>query len=131
MTSITGNFISKIVVGQPVIGIVSGGNYKLCFGALCSGMFEPQYNMNFTGYILYSNGSAVADTDITFKIKYKTSEFIKSSTTNTSGYFFITENIPEYVTEKDLSVTIEIENEDVKAVYECAYNHLTTNCTTV
>ena len=122
--------ISKLAVDQQIIGIVSNtvANLRVCFGIFCTGIYKPQYSMNFTGGLNFSNGSAVANAPITFTVNYQSSQFVASSWTNSSGYFFVKiEDLPEYVMKKDLNMTIYVQSE-VEAVYNCYYNYSLGKC---
>ena len=121
--------VSKIVVGQPIIGNASGGPYKICFGLLCTDILQPYYTMNFSGILKYSNGSAVADSPIKIGItlsKYSSYEFSDMSRTNGTGYFFVKlDNLPDYMMYRNLNISFYVQG-DVEAVYRCYYNYSST-----
>ena len=129
LTNLTGGYLSKVAVGQPVVGTVSGGNYKICFGVFCTGTFEPQYNINFTGVLTYSNGTIVKNAPVIINIKYPptgtpTLQFEGTNRTDVNGYFFVKiKNLPEilFVPPKILRVDINVVG-DIEAQYTCFYN---------
>jgi len=124
---------SKIAIGQPIIGFANNtaANLKICFGVFCTGIYQPQYSMNFTGILTYSNGSNVSNAPIKFTVKYLGSQCDHcegKNWTDSSGKFFVKlDNLPEYMMNQDLNITIYVQSE-VEAVYECWYNHSSTNC---
>lgn len=90
LTSGINGYISKIAIGQPIIGTVTSGNFKICFGILCTGIFQPTYNMNFSGNLSYSDERPVADAALTVTIKNSTLEFTNDTVrTKSDGYFFV------------------------------------------
>jgi len=125
LTNITGGYLSKIAIGQPIIGNVSGGGYKICFGVFCTGAFEPQYNINFTGILNYSNGTAVKSAPIKITVKYGSSQYEGNNRTDNQGNFFVKiKNLPEvlFVPPKILRVDIYVVGE-IEAQYYCYYNY--------
>jgi len=119
---------SKIAVGQPIIGNISGGGYKICFGIFCTDVYQPQYSMNFSGRLNYSNGSSVVNAPIKVIIKYLNSQFEGRNWTSGLGEFLVKiDNLPEYIMNQDLNITINVQSE-IEAVYECWYNHSSKCC---
>ncbi|MEM5778677.1 MAG: hypothetical protein QXK49_03555, partial [Candidatus Aenigmatarchaeota archaeon] len=124
--------ISKIAIGQPVIGIAenSSKNIKICFGLFCQPIYQIPtnlYSMNFTGRLKYSNGSSVSDAKIRFIIE-DTFEYESINKTDSFGQFYVRiDNLPEEVVTSDLNITIYVEA-DIEAVYKCWYNHTSQKC---
>ena len=121
---------SKIAVGQPIIGIANNttANLKVCFGVFCTDIYQPQYSMNFTGNLTYSNGSTVANAPIKFTITYQTSQFVATNWTDNSGTFFVKlDKLPEYMMNQDLNITIYVQGE-IEAIHNCYYNHTEKCC---
>ena len=115
--------VSKIAVGQPIIGNISGVGYKMCFGVFCTDVFKPQYSMNFSGRLNYSNGSAVIYTLVKIIVKYLSSQIEGTNRTDGLGQFFIKiDNLPEFMMNKDLNITTYVQGE-IEAVYDCWYNN--------
>ena len=129
LKNLTGNYLAKIAIGQSIAGTAAGGGYKICFGVFCTRTFEPQYNINFTGVLNYSNGTAVKNAPITINIKYPptgtpTLQYEGKNMTSGSGSFFVKiRNMPEvlFVPPKILRVEINVVG-DVEAQYTCFYN---------
>jgi len=126
------SYKSKVVVGQPVIGIATGTSYKVCLGYLCTGAFEPPYSINLTGTLYYTNGTAVINTDIKIEIYYqgrKVGE--KSDVTDPLGIFYVdVRNLPEYLFEpirRDLDIKIYVYGE-IEAIHECTYYAIDQEC---
>lgn len=124
---------SRIVVGQPVIGFTSGGNFKMCLGFLCAEALPSvltRYSMNFSGRLNYSDGSPVINSLIKVTIKDPISKYEKSANSETGGlgeFFVKITNLPEVIMDKDLDISIYVQSE-VEALYTCFYNHSSTNC---
>ena len=121
---------SKIAVGQPIIGITQNipANLKLCFGVFCTDIYQPQYSMNFTGILTYSNGSNVSNSPIKVTVNYLGSQFEGKSWTDNSGIFFIKlDKSPEYMMNQDLNITIYVQGE-IEAIHNCYYNHTESCC---
>jgi len=123
--------VSKISIGQPIIGTASNSNYKICFGFFCQ-FFEVQqaqlYSMNFTGRLKYSNGSAVVNAPIKFIIKNSTIQYEGQNWTDSFGQFSLKiDNLPESFVTNDLNITIYVKSE-IEAVYNCWYNHTSQRC---
>lgn len=120
--------VSKIAVGQPVIGIAnnSAADLKVCFGVFCTGIYQPMYNMNFTGRLNYSNGSYVVNAPIKVVVRYMSYQKEGVNQTDSSGNFTIKlDNLPEYIMDKDLNITMYVQG-TVEAIYNCWYNHSST-----
>jgi len=127
------SYKSKIVVGQPVIGVTAGTNYKVCFGFLCTGALDPPYSINLTGTLYYIDGGAVANTDIRIEIYYQENKVgERIDVTDGLGQFDIeVVNLPEYLFEpvhEDLDIKIYVYG-DVDAIHECRYDGTTEKCT--
>ena len=133
LTNISGSIIrnvSKIAVGQPIIGYAnnSAANLKICFGVFCTDIYQPQYSMNFTGRLNYSNGSVVVNAPIKVIVKYLTSQYEGKSWTNNSGIFFVKlDKLPEYMMNQDLNIIIYVQGE-IEAIHNCYYNHTESCC---
>lgn len=114
--------ISKIAIGQPIIGIANNSNYKICFGIFCP-FYQPLYSMNFTGRLNYSNGSVVINTPVEITIKYSAYNYVGRNNTDSLGIFFIKiDDLPEGMMNKNLEITIHVTDE-IEAVYNCLYNY--------
>jgi hypothetical protein len=121
---------SKIAVGQPIIGITQNipANLKLCFGVFCTDVYQPQYSMNFSGRLNYSNGSVVVNAPIKDIIKYQNSKFEGINKTGGLGEFFINiDDLPDYIMGKDLNITFNVQGE-IEAIYDCYYNYTEGYC---
>jgi len=121
---------SKIAVGQSIIGITQNipVNLKICFGVFCTDTYEPQYSMNFTGTLNYSNGTYVKNAPIKVIIKYLTNQFEGKNWTDNQGQFFVKiNNVPEYAIKKDLNITFYVQGE-IEAIYKCFYNATCQKC---
>jgi hypothetical protein len=119
---------SKIAVGQPIIGNISGGGYKVCFGVFCTDVYQPQYSMNFSGRLNYSNGSVVVNVPIKVIVKYLTSQYEGRNWTTGLGEFFVKiDSLPEYIIYNNLNITFYVQGE-IEAVYNCWYNQSSKCC---
>jgi hypothetical protein len=119
---------SKIAVGQPIIGNISGGGYKICFGVFCTDVYQPAYSMNFSGTLNYSNGTFVKNAPVKVIVKYLTTQFEGDDKTNSSGQFYVKmSNLPEYIIGKDLNITFYVQGE-IEAIYNCFYNYTCKTC---
>jgi len=86
------------------------------------------YSINLTGQLKYTNGSAVADTQIKVAIKYQMSQYEITDTTDSQGFFYITiGNLPEPMFEP-LPDDFDIEFSVLGVVYECHYDTTTETC---
>ena len=127
------SYKSKVVIGQPVIGRISGGNYKICLGFLCTGAFDPPYSINLTGTLYYTNGTAVTNTDIKAEVYYNDNKVgEETDTTDGLGIFYVEiKNLPEYLfiplPGKNLDIKIYVYGE-VDAVHECTYYAIDEEC---
>jgi hypothetical protein len=121
---------SKIAVGQPIIGFANNtaANLKICFGIFCTDVYQPQYSMNFTGRLNYSNGSVVVNAPIKVIVKYLTSQYEGRNWTTGLGEFFVKiDSLPEYIIYNNLNITFYVQGE-IEAIYNCWYNHSSKNC---
>ncbi len=121
----TGKYIMKIISGQPLTGNASN-NFRICLGFLCMGGLTAggEYNIELSGYLNYTNGTPVINTEIEVAIKYPGLSFKTTNTTNEQGYFSAKiENIPEYLAGDDFDISIKVVGE-VEALYEshCTYS---------
>ncbi|MFW9852642.1 MAG: hypothetical protein ACFFDS_06855 [Candidatus Thorarchaeota archaeon] len=127
-----GAFKSHVVVGQPVIGEATSANYKICFGVLCTRTFQTQYYINIAGWLKYDNGMLVKNSPVEVTIKYQSSQFKLTNTTDDSGYFFIRfTNLPEHLFLPPPGKILEIEIYvigEVEAIYKCTYYPSTEEC---
>jgi hypothetical protein len=122
--------LSKIAVGQPIIGIINNtlANLKLCFGVFCTDVYQPQYSMNFSGRLNYSNGSVVVNAPVKVVIKYSTFQKDGMNWTSGLGEFFVKiDDLPEYITKQDLNITFYVQGE-IEAVHDCYYNRTEGYC---
>jgi hypothetical protein len=87
-------------------------------------------SMNFSGYLKYSDGSAVSSAQIRVTIKNSSLSFEKSSidVTDKNGYFFVRlDNLPSFIMNTDFDVSFYVIGE-VEAIYECHYSKATGSC---
>jgi len=114
--------------GQPAIGWITGGPYKMCLGAFCTYMFEPGYSVRLSGKLKYGDSRAVSSSDAWVEVDYMTNRFIGGKNkTDSSGNFNARVAIPEYFYDKNFDIKIYASGE-VESVYECSYNQATDRC---
>ncbi len=108
----------------------SGTSLSTCLGAWCpilSSIPGSQiYSMRFSGTVIYSNGTAIPNSDIEVGVKdLVTSQFFFTTTkTNGAGYFEAeVESIPPSLLDNGYSVSIRLIS-TVEAAYQkvCSYD---------
>jgi len=93
----------------------------------------PIYSINLTGFLKYTNGSAVENTQIKMIINYQTS-FLSfkdevTNTTDSNGFFYIIiTNLPEPMFEPLPGGDFDIEFRVLGGIYKCNYDATTENC---
>jgi hypothetical protein len=120
---ISSSYVSKIAIGQPVVGTATSGNFKICFGILCTGIFQPLYSMNFSGSLNYSDRSPVTFADLIVTIENSTLKRTTQSSTDANGHFLVIfDDLTENYINRDLFVTFLVKGK-IEATYTCWYNH--------
>jgi len=84
--------------------------------------------VNFSGTLEYKDNTPVEFAKITVTITYQQKEYIGKTASDINGDFFIKVDIPSYLIGADYLVNFYVRN-DVEAVYECWYDHITEQCT--
>ncbi len=117
-----GTFRAKIGIGQDIVGNVTNSNFRLCLGIFCTETFNPPYHINITGRLVLTNGTVLANTDLTVTVKYITGQWSTQNTTDGLGFFFIViKTVPEYLQNKTFNISFTTQG-SITAIYECTYN---------
>lgn len=122
--------LSKLVVGQPIIGFTEDSVYKVCFGIFCSDVYGPSgtFSMNFSGRLSYSNGTSIIYSPVKITVRYMQYQYENKNATNGLGEFFIKlDDLPQTMMYKDLDISINVESA-VEASYNCLYNYTCQTC---
>ena len=124
------NYKLSMVVGQPVIGHVEGGIYKMDLGFFFGGISQRMIPIMLSGTLTYGNGTAVANSEIKAVISYNATgeSYEGSDVSDANGYFEITVYVPDYFMTYEFLLQLFVVG-DVEAMYSCIYCPSTGYCT--
>lgn len=121
------NYKLKLSLGQSLINMTMGGDYKLCLGIFCTRTFEPPHHIFVSGMLNYSNGTLVTNTDILVEISYLSYKYQQKDKTDGIGNFSTkVRNIPEFITHKNFIISVYTYG-DIDALYQCKFNETGNN----
>jgi hypothetical protein len=117
------------VIGQPIIGTVTGPTFEACLGIFCTGFLEPMNRLEITGQARYANESKtpVALKNVLLNVSFTGYQFKATNKTDNLGYFTLNINMPATIKNEEFLVEVYAFGE-IDAVYRCQYDPTTQIC---